>query len=111
MVVFLIGIPKKGFGFTDSVGFGFGDWLAADGPVVVAGETLCGKSYEPKDKGRMQEGAYGGESNCLRIRFEWRCTNIQPVDRGRGVSVRRWLVGRLALERRNGLDEHIRSLD
>ena len=43
-VVFLIGIPKKGFGFADSVGFGFGDWLAADGPVVVAGETLCGES-------------------------------------------------------------------
>jgi len=40
-VVFLIGIPKNGFGFVDSVGFGFGDWLAADGPLVVAGETLC----------------------------------------------------------------------
>ena len=24
-VVFLIGIPKNGFGFEDSVGFGFGD--------------------------------------------------------------------------------------
>ena len=41
MVVFLIGIPKNGFGFADSVGFGFGDWLAADGPLAVAGETLC----------------------------------------------------------------------
>jgi len=43
IVVFLIGIPKNGFGFEDSVGFGFGDWLAADGPLVVAGETLCDK--------------------------------------------------------------------
>jgi hypothetical protein len=46
MVVFLIGIPKNGFGFEDSVGFGFGDWLAADGPLVVAGETLCDQRYE-----------------------------------------------------------------
>ena len=41
IVVFLIGNPKNGFGFEDSVGFGFGDWLAAEGPLVVAGETLC----------------------------------------------------------------------
>ena len=46
MVVFLMGIPKNGFGFEDSVGFGLGDWLAADGPLVVAGETLCGQTYQ-----------------------------------------------------------------
>jgi len=43
IVVFLIGNPKNGFGFKGSVGFGFGDWLAAEGPLVVAGETLCDK--------------------------------------------------------------------
>lgn len=46
-----MGIPKNGFGFADSVGFGFGDWLAADGPLVVAGETLCGRSDQSKYKG------------------------------------------------------------
>lgn len=56
IVVFFIGIPKKGFGFADSVGFGFGDWLAADGPVVVAGETLCSKVRCER------KGAYARES-------------------------------------------------
>jgi hypothetical protein len=51
IVVFLIETPKKGFGFADSVGFGFGDWLAADGPVVVAGETLCGQVRRQRKKG------------------------------------------------------------
>jgi len=55
MVVFLIGIPKNGFGFADSVGFGFGDWLAADGPLAVAGETLCGRSDQSKYKWHMRE--------------------------------------------------------
>ena len=50
MVVFLIGIPKNGFGFDDSAGFGFGDWLAADGPVVVAGETLCNQGSQRRYK-------------------------------------------------------------
>lgn len=110
-VVFLIEVPRKEFGFTDSVGFGLGDWLAADGPVVVAGETLCGENHERKKKRRMRGRAYGGESNCLRVGFEWRCTDIQPVDCARGVSVRRWWVRRLALERRNGLNEHVCPLN
>ena len=90
--VFFVGTPKKGFGFADSVGFGFGDWLAADGPVVVAGETLCGRNYESKNAERMRKTAYGGESNCLRIGFEWRCSDIQPIDRSRGVPAWRWGV-------------------
>lgn len=69
-VVFLIGIPKNGFGFVDSVGFGFGDWLAADGPLVVAGETLCVPRNQKKYMVRTWKRAYGSESNCLRIRFE-----------------------------------------
>ena len=40
IVVFLISIPKDGFGFDESADFGFGDWLTADGSPVAAGETL-----------------------------------------------------------------------
>jgi hypothetical protein len=58
----------------------------------------------------MRERAYGSESDCLRIRSERRCVHIQPVDRGRGVPVRRCGVRRLALEGRNSLDEQTRPL-
>lgn len=53
MVVFLIETPKKGFGLEGSVGFGFGEWLAADGPLVVAGETLCDQSHGSKKEAGM----------------------------------------------------------
>ena len=48
---------------------------------------------------------YGGENDCLRIRFERRRIYVQPVDRGRSVSVPRWGVRGFALKRRNGLDK------
>ena len=73
MVAFLIGIPKNGFGFEDSVGFGFGDWLAADGPLVVAGETLCNRKRSGIRRTNLdviRGRAYGGENNCLRVGFE-----------------------------------------
>jgi len=57
-VVFFVVIPKNGFGFADSVGFGFGDWLAADGPLVVAGETLC----DQKCKENKKKLSYARES-------------------------------------------------
>ena len=59
IVVFLIGILKDGFGLADSVGFGFGGLLAADEPVVVAGETLCSKLWIREQRTHVKGGIRG----------------------------------------------------